>query len=210
MGASNGSNGRHDGVGSTRPVRILGIGGSNRQASKSLIALRTALHLAEEAGAATVLADVHALDLPIYDPDRPRSELPPALDWLLDEVWRADGYLLCSPTYHGTIAGCIKNVLDALDPLGEADPPYFGGKPVGLLALGGASGMNTINALYHATRALNGLAMPTLVVVPGGAVDPVARDVTDAGVRGRLAALAGETIDLAWRLRRTTPVPAQP
>lgn len=192
------------------PVRILGIGGSTRLGSKSLIALEIALRLAEEAGAEPVLADVRALDLPVFDPDRPRSEYPPTLDWLLDEAWRADGYLLCSPTYHGTVAGGVKNVLDSLELLGDSVPPYFGGKPVGLLALGGASAMNTINALYHATRALNGLALPTLVVVPGGAVDPQTREVIDAAVRGRLAALAGEAVDLAWRLRRPIPVPTEP
>src|SRR5687768_11426743 len=171
MATIGGANGRNPATATAGPVRILGIGGSNRKGSKSLIALETALRLAEEAGAESVLADVRALGLPVFDPDRPRSEYPPTLDWLLDEAWRADGYLLCSPTYHGTVAGGVKNVLDTLDLLGDAVPPYFGGKPVGLLALGGASAMNTINALYHATRALNGLAMPTLVIVPGGAVD---------------------------------------
>lgn len=204
------ANGHHRPTGFARPLRVLGIGGSTRQGSKSLIVLETALRLAEDAGAEAVLADVRALDLPVYDPDRPRLAYPPILDWLLDETMRADGYLICSPTYHGTVAGGVKNVLDTLNWLGDADPPYFGGKPVGLLALGGASAMNVINALYHATRAMNGLAMPTLVVVPYGAIDTAARDVTDDAVRQRLAALSGETVDLASRLRRPMPVPAEP
>src|SRR3954451_5959967 len=98
-----------------RPVHILGIGGSTRLHSKSPIALAHALRLAEDGGATTTLADVRALDFPIYDADRPLADYPQTVHWLIAEAMRADGYILCSPTYHGTVSGAVKNALDILD-----------------------------------------------------------------------------------------------
>ena len=69
---------------------------------------------------------------------------------------------------------------------------------------------NVLTALHHAARALNGLTVPTVVAVPGAAIDVERRDVTDPGARNRLAVLVGETIDLAWRLRRPAAIPVEP
>lgn len=193
-------------------VRIVGIGGSTREGSKTLIVLKTALRLAEEAGAVTVLADVREMDLPIFDDDKPLSAYPPILSELVAEARIADAFLLASPTYHGTITGAVKNVLDALNFLSDDTPPYFAGKPVGLLALGGPGAVNTVNALYHSVRGLNGLSVPTTAAVPGGAVNPNAGpdgDVTDPGPRGRVAAVVNEVMDLASRLRRPITVPLE-
>lgn len=182
-------------------VRLLGIGGSTRAGSLSLLTLTVALRLAEEAGARTVLADVRALALPVYDADRPLEAYPPTLAWLLAEVRAADAYLLCSPTYHGTVAGGVKNILDALEFLAADAPPYFGGRVVGLMAVGGG-GANVISSLTHATRALHGLAAPTVVTATGVAVDPDTGDIRDAAVRQRLALMVGDVLDLTRRLRR--------
>ena len=65
------------------PIRVLGIGGSTRRDSKSLVLLQSALHLAADAGAEVTLADVRALDLPIYDHDRPLQDYPSSLHELL-------------------------------------------------------------------------------------------------------------------------------
>ncbi len=198
----NGADGRQG----SSPVRVLGIGGSMRAGSLSLIALEAALRLAAEAGATTRLADVRMLDLPVYRSDRQLADYPPSLSWLLAEVRAADAILLCSPTYHGTVSGAVKNVLDALDFLDDGAPPYLGGKVVGLLALGGGGAINTLNALHHAIRALNGLTIPTVVTVPSGAIDRATQAVSDDAVRRRLARMTGEMIELARRLR----VPAMP
>src|SRR5262245_58414572 len=183
------------------PVRVLGIGGSTRRGSLSLALLKATLALAEQAGARTVLADVRELDLPLYDDDQPLDDYPATLRWLLDEVRAADAYLLCSPTYHGTVAGGVKNALDALNFLWDADPPYFGGKVVGLLALGGAGAANVINSLHHATRAMNGLTSPTTAIIGESAFDPERHTLRDEHAERRLRQLATEVIALTHRLR---------
>jgi FMN reductase len=164
--------------------------------------LKAALRLAETAGAATVLADVRALGLPVFNDEWPLEAYPPTLAWLLDEVRAADAYLICSPTYHGTVSGAVKNVLDALNLLGDDTPPYLGGKVVGLLALGGGSATNVINSLYHAVRALNGLAAPTAVTLPDSVLDPHTGEIVDAAAGRRLTRLVDDVLGLTARLRR--------
>ena len=185
------------------PLRVLGIGGSTRRDSKSLVLLAAALQAAEEAGAAVTLAGVRALDLPVFDDDRPLDAYPPSLSELLAAVRAADAFVICSPTYHGTVSGAVKNALDALNFLGSDDPPYFAGKPVALMALGGGGAANVLTSLQHATRALNGIAITTVVTAGGSAISGGA--ISDDMVRRRLGWMTGELLDLAVRLRPLTP-----
>ncbi|MDP9364036.1 MAG: NAD(P)H-dependent oxidoreductase [Chloroflexota bacterium] len=186
--------------GSGPPVRVLGIGGSTRRGSRSLAALRAALALAAEAGAETVLADVRALGLPLFDEDRDGTDDPASLGWLLAQARAADALVFCSPTYLGTVAGGVKNALDCLSLLAADDPPYLGGKPVGVMAVGGANAANAIEALGQAARSLRGLTVPTAVAVPERALD-TAGALADEAVRRRLGRMVGEVIDLGRRLR---------
>lgn len=185
----------------SQPVRILGIGGSTRRASMSLLALKVALRIAEEEGAQTSLAAVRDLDLPMYNGERRLDDYPTTLTWLLDEVRAADGFVICSPTYHGTISGAVKNVLDALEFLASDQPRYLGGKSVALLGYGGASAMNVINSLYHTVRTLNAHVVPTVVILSRDQLDGDTVDLKDAGARLRLATMMREVIDLGGMIR---------
>jgi FMN reductase len=180
--------------------RLLAIGGSMRMGSHSLHVLKAALQLAQRAGAQGTLANVRDLALPVYDPELSLDAYPPSLPWLLDEVRAADALLLCSPTYHGTIAGSVKNVLDALEFLASDTPPYLEGKVVGLIAFGG--GVNVINDLTLTTRALHGLIVPTVVTVPRAALDPATGEIHVATVRRRLERMVAEVVALAPLARR--------
>ena len=189
----------HDDGRSAAPIRVLGIGGSTRRGSKSLTLLEAALAAAASAGASVKLADIRAMGLPIFDEDLAVDDYPTSLADLLAAVREADAYILCSPTYHGTVSGAVKNALDALNVLYDDEPSYFGGKPVALMALGGG-GANVVTALQHATRALNGVVIPTVVIAGGNAV--LEGEVTDESVQRRLGLMVEELLGLASRLRR--------
>ncbi len=193
-------------ISNNRPIRLLGIGGSTRQGSKSLTLLQSALRVAEDAGASTTLADVRELALPIFDNDLPLEAYPLALTQLITSARAADAYVLCSPTYHGTVSGAVKNALDALNFMGDDDPPYFAGKPVALMALGGGGAANVLTSLHHTARALNGLTIPTVVISGGSAIRD--GEVTDQMVQRRLTWMIEELLDLATRLRTPAPVAA--
>ena len=148
------------------PVRILGIGGTTSEKSWSLVPLDTALEKAAAAGADVVRATIYDLDLPMFRTDWKLEQYPPTLPWLLDQIRQADGLIICSPTYHGTMSGAIKNLLDALIFLGWDKPAYLGGKPVALMAYGGMTSMGVLSGLTQVVRGLKGITVPTTSPCP--------------------------------------------
>lgn len=149
----------------TSTLRVVGIGGSLAADSRSLAALRIALDGAAEAGADVTLFDVRALNLPFYVPDE--SPVPAAARELADAVYAAQGLLWSSPLYHGTVSGSFKNVLDWLHVLEDRDPAYLTNKIVGLVSTaGGVQGLQAINTMEFAVRALRGWAVPMVMPIP--------------------------------------------
>ena len=144
----------------------------------------------------TSITPVRDLNLPLWNSDLTFEDYPPTLGHLLNEVRAADGLVLNSPTYHGTISGAMKNTLDLLDFLGSDDPPYLNGKPVALLGYGGASAMNVINSLYHAVRALGGIVVPTVAVLSRDQLDPETAAILDPAHR-RVGGMIREVIEIA-------------
>ena len=181
----------------TPPVRVLGIGGSMRAASVTRRVLEALLAEAAEAGAETVLADVRALNLPLYDPDVPFAERPAAYHWLLEQVRAADAYIIASPTYHGTVPGALKNVLDSLHITEGSERITFAQRPVGVAAYGGPSAMNVVTALTQAARSMRGFVVPTGVTVASTAFDAETGVIVDPMTRTRMRAMIAELLDLA-------------
>ncbi len=183
------------------PVRILGIGGSTRAGSITERVLKAVLGLAAEAGARTTLASIRELDLPMYNDDVPSLEQPDVVHTLLANVRAADGFILASPTYHGTISGALKNALDFLNVDNRVPRTYFDGRPVALVAFGGPSALNVVNALGHSVRGLRGMQVPTVVTAGWNAVDGETATFTDDAARTRADTMVGELIRLARLLR---------
>ena len=144
----------------TETLTIVGLGGSLAHTSRSLAALRIALDGAGEAGAATTLLNLRELDLPMYNPEDER-EPPPAASTLIEACYGADGMLWSSPMYQGTISGAFKNALDWLHALGPREPPFLHDEVIGLIsAAGGTQGLQAINTMEFAVRALRGMGCP--------------------------------------------------
>jgi len=139
---------------------VVGIGGSLREDSQSGRALRIVLAGAEEAGAKVTMISGSDLVLPFYDPAI--AERPPAAERLIEEVRHADGVVLVSPGYHGTISGLVKNALDYLEDLREDERPYLDGRAVGCVAAarGWQAAVTTLTALRSIVHALRGWPTP--------------------------------------------------
>jgi FMN reductase len=184
-----------------RPLRILGFGGTTSEQSWSLVPLERALKVAESAGCETTLATVYKLDLPLFRTDWRLEDYPDRLAWFVDEVRKADGVIICSPTYHGTISGAIKNILDMLIFLAWDDPPYLGGKPVGVMAYGGMTSMGVLDALTTTVRGLKGVTVPTQVAVPESAIYKPEAAIFSQRVLDRIDGLVADVISFSARLR---------
>src|SRR5947209_7096401 len=116
----------------SKPPLIVGLGGTVRAGSSTERALGVALRAAEAAGAETRLLGGEFLSrLPIFDP-RPGGITTEQTE-LSDAIRAADGVIIGTPGYHGSISGVIKNALDTLELTREDAAPYFQGKPVGVI-----------------------------------------------------------------------------
>jgi FMN reductase len=183
----------------TKTLTIVGLGGSLARVSRSRAALRLALEGAASAGAETTLLDLRELDLPMYDPDH--EEPTAAAELLIESCYGADGMLWSSPMYQGTISGAFKNALDWLHLLGKREPPFLHDKVIGLIsAAGGTQGLQAINTMEFASRALRAWDVPYVVPVSAAArvFDEDGR-VHDASVELQLETLGGEVVRVAQR-----------
>lgn len=114
--------------------RILGIGGGTRPGSSAERYLQLALSAAEKAGATTTFLGAHSLHLPLYEPS---AAADGAAQQLVEELRRADGIIIASPGYHGTVSGFMKNALDYAEETRSDKRPYFSERAVGCMAVAG-------------------------------------------------------------------------
>jgi FMN reductase len=135
----------------------------------------------------------------MYNPDDNRPTGAAAR--LLESCYAADGMIWSSPMYQGTISGALKNALDWLHLLSDRDPPFLYDKVIGLIsAAGGTQGLQAINTMEFAVRALRGWAVP--YVVPVGSVArvfDVDGGIRDQGVGEQLRTLGREVVRVAQK-----------
>ena len=193
---------------SDRSLRVVGIGGTLREGSTSLGALRRALSAAEEAGAEVELLDLRELGLPMYEPGRPLDGYGPEVRRFVEAVRGADALILSTAAYHGTLAGVTKNALDFAQFLSRGERPYFDGRVVGLISTAGGeqAASYATEALVHTVHALRGVVAPLTVAIPKAwqRFDDEG-NVADDAYGGRLDRLGGLVVELAGRL---SPLPA--
>ncbi|RKT52084.1 NADPH-dependent FMN reductase [Saccharothrix australiensis] len=152
-------------------VTVVGIGGSLRPNSQSERAMRLVLAGAEDAGAKVLEVPGPELVLPFYDPavtDRPANARR-----LVEVLRSADGVVLVSPGYHGTVSGLVKNALDYVEDLRADERPYLDGRAVGCVATarGWQASVTTLNALRSIVHALRGWPTPLGAAINSGEVD---------------------------------------
>lgn len=142
-------------------IHIVGIGGTTRPNGSTEKALRLALRAAEDEGATTTLFDGPQLALlPLYAPEVPhRADMAVRL---VEALRGADGVVVGSPAYHGSVSGLVKNALDYAEDLRDDERPYLSGRAVGVLATGyGWQGVvATLQTLRQVAHALRGHPTP--------------------------------------------------
>ena len=140
-------------------VKIVGITGSLRPGSYSALALEQAVNRVKALGAEVEILDLRELKLPFCDggdeyPDYPDVEI------LREKVKAADGLILATPEYHGSLSGVLKNALDLMS------FEHLSGKVTGLISvLGGQSNSNALNDLRVIVRWVHGWVIPEQVAV---------------------------------------------
>jgi FMN reductase len=189
---------------SVRPY-IVGVGGTTRPGSSSEKALRYALSLAEALGAEVELFDGASINLPMYAPESPlRSE---GAGKLIAALRRANGVILSTPCYHGSVSGLVKNALDYTEDMSKDTEPYLDGRAVGLIVCGHgwqSTGvvLSAFRSIVHALRGWPtpmGVALNTLVEK----FDEKGEGMTDPSAH-QIAIMVGQVVEFALQRNLAT------
>lgn len=183
---------------STRRPRIVALGGNATTGGSAERLLRHALARCEAQGADTMLFAGEAIDLPLYAPHH--SERCARAKALTGALRDADGIIVASPAYHGTVSGVVKNALDYAQDLVSDAQPYFDGRAVGLVAVAGgwqAAG-STLATLRSITHALRG--WPTPMAVTANSSQPLFDPdglLTDGGIAAQIDIMTSQVMTFA-------------
>lgn len=182
-------------------TKIVAIGGTPRPDSSTERLLGVAADAAAAQGAKiTTFGGAYISQLPYYGGvghvDGTGREM-------VNAVREADGILIASPGYHGTISGLMKNALDYIEDLSADTRVYFDGRPVGLIAtaFGHQAAVSTLATLRSITHALRGWPTPL-----GAAIRTErdsfsdAGDLVDAAARDQLELIGRQVLFAANRL----------
>jgi FMN reductase len=122
--------------------------------------MRHVLNAAQRHGARINVISGARLQLPLYQPEN--VERGEGARFLVAELALADGIIIGSPGYHGSISGLVKNALDYAEDLRSDARPYFSGRAVGCIATAGGwpGAVNTLGALRDIVHALRGWPTP--------------------------------------------------
>lgn len=100
-------------TGSNYPVRLLVFEASLRKGSLNDRLATLAASTVEQHGGTVDRAHMAEFDMPSYDGDVEASEgLPLAAERFRQRLLAADGFIVASPEYNGSMPGSLKNVID--------------------------------------------------------------------------------------------------
>ena len=140
-------------------VKIVGIVGSLRTDAYSGLALQQAINRVQALGAEVEILDLRDMNLPFCDGG---SDYPnhPDVEVLRDKVKAADGLILATPEYHGSLSGVLKNALDLMS------FEHLSDKVTGLISvLGGQSNSNALNDMRIIVRWVHGFVIPEQIAI---------------------------------------------
>jgi FMN reductase len=187
------------------PLRIVGIGGTTKSASSTEHALVIALASAREAGAEVQHFDGPFLaKLPHYGTDEATRSTEGAE--LIAALRQADGVILASPGYHGSISGLVKNAVDYLEETARDQRVYLDGVPVGLIvtAYGWQATGSTLSTLRSIVHSLRGWPTPLGATINSSGGVFKNGECTDAGAAKQLELVGQQVVEFA-RIHRAHP-----
>lgn len=180
---------------------IVGIGGTPRWPSSTEQALEVTLEEARALGAETRLfGGTYLSELPHYLADNSCN----AGEEMIEAVRAADGVILASPGYHGSLSGAVKNAIDYLEETAADSRPYLDGLPVGLIvtAYGWQATGSTLVAMRSIVHALRGWPTPFGAAINSLGKPFVEGRCVDEAVAGQLRLVGQQVAAAAMRNMR--------
>lgn len=184
---------------------IVGIGGTTSPGSSTESAITLALEAAQDQGAHTRPFGGEALSaLPHYAAGAvERSDVAREL---VTAVREADGLVVASPGYHGSVSGLVKNGIDYIEETARDARAYLDGLPVGLIvtAYGWQAIGSTLGTLRSVVHGLRGWPTPLGAGVKASSGLFVEGRCSDPDVIKQLHLVGRQVVEFA-RLRQRAP-----
>ena len=179
-------------------IRLLALGGTPTPGSSTERILDCAAQFATGMGARVDLFDARFLaQLPLYlTPEAARNA---EARRFIDCARQADGVLIASPGWHGSVSGSVKNALDYLEETARDERPYLDGRPVGLIATayGWQAAVTTLNAMRTIVHALRGWPTPLGAAINCSKPLLQGGEIADPAIAAQLRQLCRQVIDFA-------------
>jgi len=157
-----------------------------------------ALRQAESGGARTQLFGGSFLErLPHFNPGPAGPSAEQAA--LAEAVCEADGIILATPGYHGSLSGVVKNALDTLELTRGAARPYFDGRPVGIIITtdGAQAGGATLMAVRGIIHALRGWPTPYGAALNAANLFDATGECRESRDAGQIATVVDQVMEFA-------------
>jgi FMN reductase len=138
----------------TNSLNVLGVGSSMREGSYGTRTLIIVLNSIKGYKAETLLLDLRATKMPIFNPSSSNSSATDTeIQKITELVNWADAFILASPDYHGSMSGTMKNFLDHYW-------EEFAGKTFGYICTSHEKGLTVMDQMRTAVRQCYGWSLP--------------------------------------------------
>ncbi len=181
-------------------MRLLMFAASHREASLNRKLAACCLSIFEGMGLSPEHPPYDAFDLPLFnDAERLAGRIPAVLEPIRRRFLSADGVVIVSPEYNGSMPGSLKNLIDWLS---HYAPPPLAGKPVLLLCASTSKrgGIVGLTHLRQSLESLNAYTFPRLFTLGEANMAFDADGRLPEPVMQKLGALIGEYIAYCRRL----------
>lgn len=132
----------------------MGVGSSMREGSYGTRTLIIVLNSIKGYKAETLLLDLRATKMPIFNPSSSNSSATDTeIQKITELVNWADAFILASPDYHGSMSGTMKNFLDHYW-------EEFAGKTFGYICTSHEKGLTVMDQMRTAVRQCYGWSLP--------------------------------------------------
>ena len=185
------------------PIKIVAFSGSLRKESFNQTLAKVVAKQALLAGAEVEVINLADFDIPLFSEDVEKAGTPAGVAALKEIIAQANGLIVATPEYNGSISGVLKNALDWISRTAPDATPAFSNTRVALVATS-PGGLGGIRGLAHARDIFVG--MGSLVLSEQLAVSSayqafdVQGQLTDESMASRVVSLAEKLVSTAQKL----------